>query len=109
MKYLYLIIAIVAELIATTFLKKSNGFSEITPSILTVIGYGIAFYFLSLTLRDIPVGVAYALWSGIGIVLITIIGIVVFKQIPDLAAILGIILIVAGVIVINVFSKMGAH
>ena len=109
MKYLYLIIAIVAELIGTTFLKKSNGFSELIPSILTIVGYGIAFYFLSLTLRDIPVGIAYALWSGIGIVLITIVGIVAFKQVPDLPALLGILLIVAGVIVINVFSKMSAH
>lgn len=109
MKYLYLIIAIVAELIGTTFLKKSNGFSELIPSILTLVGYGIAFYFLSLTLRDIPVGIAYALWSGIGIVLITIVGILAFKQVPDLPALLGILLIVAGVIVINVFSKMSAH
>lgn len=109
MKYLYLIIAIVAELIGTTFLKKSNGFSELIPSILTIVGYGIAFYFLSLTLRDIPVGIAYALWSGIGIVLITIVGILAFKQVPDLPALLGILLIVAGVIVINVFSKMSAH
>lgn len=109
MKYLYLIIAIVAELIATTFLKKSNGFSLIIPSIITAIGYGVAFYFLSLTLRDIPVGIAYGLWSGIGIVFITLIGIIVFKEIPDLPAIIGIVLIVAGVVVINLFSKMGTH
>ncbi|MET3537555.1 DMT family transporter [Chryseobacterium limigenitum] len=107
--YIYLILAIVFEIIATTFLKKSEEFSKLMPSIVTVIGYSAAFYFLSLTLRQIPVGITYAIWSGVGIIFITIIGIVAFKQIPDLPAIIGIALIVIGVIIINIFSKMGTH
>lgn len=107
--YVYLLLAIVFEIIATTFLKKSEGFSKVLPSIITVIGYSAAFYFLSLTLKQIPVGVTYAIWSGVGIVFITLIGIVVFKQIPDLPAITGIILIIIGVMIINLFSKMGTH
>jgi small multidrug resistance pump len=107
--YVYLLLAIVFEIIATTFLKKSEGFSKVWPSIITVIGYSAAFYFLSLTLKQIPVGVTYAIWSGVGIIFITIIGIVVFKQIPDLPAIAGIILIIIGVMIINLFSKMGTH
>jgi small multidrug resistance pump len=107
--YVYLLLAIVFEIIATTFLKKSEGFSKILPSIITVVGYSAAFYFLSLTLKQIPVGVTYAIWSGIGIIFITIIGIVAFKQIPDLPAIIGIILIIIGVMIINLFSKMGTH
>ncbi|ANF52186.1 multidrug transporter [Chryseobacterium glaciei] len=107
--YIYLILAIVFEIIATTFLKKSEEFSKLLPSIVTVIGYSAAFYFLSLTLRQIPVGITYAIWSGVGIIFITIIGIVAFKQVPDLPAIIGIALIVIGVIIINIFSKMGTH
>ncbi|WP_415329402.1 DMT family transporter [Chryseobacterium sp. MMS23-Vi53] len=107
--YIFLILAIILEIIATTFLKKSEQFTKLIPSIITVIGYVATFYFLSLTLRQIPVGIAYAIWSGVGIVFITIIGIVVFKQTPDLPAILGIVLILIGVIVINLFSKMGSH
>ncbi|MFZ4262185.1 DMT family transporter [Sphingobacterium sp. HJSM2_6] len=109
MKYLYLIIAIVCEIFATTYLKKSEGFSLWKPTLICVIGYLVAFYFLSLTLKSMPVGVAYALWSGIGIVFITLVGLFIFKQTPDLPAILGITLIVAGVLVINLFSKMSAH
>lgn len=107
--YIFLILAIVFEIIATTFLKKSEEFSKLFPSIITILGYSAAFYFLSLTLRQIPVGITYAIWSGVGIIFITIIGIVAFKQIPDLPAIIGITLIVAGVIIINLFSKMGTH
>ncbi|MEY8761838.1 DMT family transporter [Chryseobacterium tongliaoense] len=107
--YLYLLLAIVFEIIATTFLKKSEEFSKLLPSVVTVIGYSAAFYFLSLTLRQIPVGITYAIWSGIGIVCITIIGIIAFKQVPDLPAVIGIALIIIGVIVINLFSKMGSH
>ena len=107
--YIFLIAAIILEILATTFLKKSEQFTKIIPSIITVIGYMVTFYFLSLTLRQIPVGVAYAIWSGVGIIFITIIGMVVFKQTPDLPAIIGILLIVIGVIVINLFSKMGSH
>ena len=107
--YIFLALAIIFEIIATTFLKKSEEFSKLWPSVITVIGYASAFYFLSLTLRHIPVGITYAIWSGVGIVFITMIGIIAFKQVPDLPAIIGILLIVIGVIVINVFSKMGTH
>lgn len=107
--YIYLALAIIFEILATTFLKKSEEFSKLWPSVFTVIGYSAAFYFMSLTLRHIPVGITYAIWSGVGIVFITIIGIVAFKQIPDIPAIIGITLIVIGVIIINVFSKMGSH
>lgn len=107
--YLFLIIAIVLETIATSSLKGSEQFSKPIPSIITVLGYAGAFYFLSLTLKIIPVGIAYAIWSGVGIILITLVGIFAFKQVPDLPAILGLLLIIAGVIVINVFSNMSAH
>lgn len=107
--YLFLALAIIFEIIATTFLKKSEEFSKLWPSVVTIVGYACAFYFLSLSLRQIPVGITYAIWSGVGIVFITIIGIVAFKQVPDLPAIIGIALIIIGVIVINVFSKMGTH
>lgn len=109
MKWLFLLIAIIAEAIATSALKSSEGFTRIVPSILVIVGYGIAFYFLSLTLKNIPIGIAYALWSGVGITLISIIGYLVFKQRLDLPAIMGMILIISGVIVINVFSKSGSH
>ncbi|SEH33733.1 DMT family transporter [Chryseobacterium culicis] len=107
--YIFLALAIIFEIIATTFLKKSEEFSKLVPSVVTVIGYACAFYFLSLTLRQIPVGITYAIWSGIGIVFITAIGVVAFRQVPDLPAIIGIALIIIGVIIINVFSKMGTH
>jgi small multidrug resistance pump len=109
MEYLYLSIAIVAEVIATSALKASEGFSNLGPSIVVIVGYIIAFYFLSLILKTIPVGIAYAIWSGIGIALITIVGAVLYKQIPDVPAIIGIGLIIAGVVVINIFSKTSSH
>ncbi|WP_223579858.1 DMT family transporter [Sphingobacterium sp. GVS05A] len=108
-KYLYLFLAIAAEIFATTFLKKSEGFTLWKPTAICIIGYIIAFYFLSITLKYLPVGISYAIWSGVGIVAITLIGMILFKQIPDAPAVIGMILIVAGVIIINVFSKMGAH
>lgn len=107
--YLFLALAIVFEIIATTFLKKSEEFSKLWPTVVTIIGYAFAFYFLSVSLRQIPVGITYAIWSGVGIVFITIIGVIAFKQVPDLPAIIGIALIILGVVVINVFSKMGTH
>ena len=106
---LFLILAIGFEIIATTFLKKSEEFTKLIPSIITIVGYGAAFYFLSLSLKTIPLGIAYALWSAIGIVAITIIGALVYKQTPDLPAIIGIAFIICGVVIINVFSKMGSH
>ncbi|WP_213780849.1 SMR family transporter [Caballeronia sp. dw_276] len=107
--YALLAIAIVAEVVATSALRASDGFSRLVPSVIVVIGYGISFYLLSLTLKSLPVGIVYAVWSGAGIVLITLVAALLFKQIPDLPAVLGMGLIVAGVIVLNVFSKVSAH
>ena len=106
---IYLLIAIVFEIIATTFLKKSEEFTKLLPSVITGAGYLAAFYFLSLSLRTVPLGIAYALWSAIGIVLITVIGALVYKETPDLPAIIGIVFIILGVAIINVFSKMNTH
>lgn len=105
MAYLFLTIAIVGEVIGTSALKASAQFTEFWPSVLTVAGYGTAFYALSFALKSIPVGIAYAIWSGVGIALISIVGFVVFRQSLDVAALLGITLIVAGVAVINLWSK----
>lgn len=107
--YGYLAGAIVAEVIATSALKASDGLTRLGPSLIVAAGYGVAFYFLSLVLRTVPVGVAYAIWSGAGIVLIALIGWTVLKQPLDAAAIAGIVLIVAGVAVIQLFSRAGAH
>jgi small multidrug resistance pump len=109
MHFVYLLIAIVAEVVATSALKSSEQFTRLTPSLLVVAGYATAFYCLSLTLETIPVGVAYAIWSGLGIVLVTIVGAIAFRQIPDAPAIAGMGLIIAGVVVMNLFSKMGSH
>lgn len=109
MSWFILIIAITAEVIATTALKASDGFTRVYPSVITCVGYAISFYCLAQTLRVIPVGVVYAIWSGAGIVAISIIGYVVYKQTLDSAALLGIGLIVAGVLVLNVFSKSVGH
>lgn len=107
--YLYLAIAIAAEVVATSALKASEGFTKIGPTLIVAAGYGVAFYFLSLVLKSVPVGVAYAIWSGVGIVLIATIGWLFMKQSLDAGAIAGIALIVAGVIVIQLFSKSAAH
>ena len=109
MAYVYLGIAIVAEVIATTALKASEEFTKLVPSVMVVLGYAAAFYFLALVLRTIPVGIAYGIWAGLGIVLITIIGAIVFKQVPDLPAVVGMALSVAGVVIVNVFSKTVSH
>ena len=109
MVYLYLAIAIVSEVVATSALKASESFTKPLPSLLVVAGYGVAFYFLSVCLRSIPVGVAYAIWSGLGIVLVTAAAAVLYKQVPDGWAILGMALIVAGVLVLNLLSKSAAH
>lgn len=103
--YLYLLIAIVAEVIATSALKSADGFTNPGPSMIVALGYAVAFYFLSLVLRTIPVGIAYAVWAGLGIVLIVLVGRFAFNQAPDVAAVIGMGLIVAGVVVINLFSK----
>ncbi len=107
--YLYLGLAIVAEVVATSALKASDSFTRLIPSLITVLGYAIAFYLLALTLRTMPTGIAYAIWSGVGIVLITAISWLWFKQSLDVPAMLGLALIIAGVIVINVFSKSVGH
>ncbi|WP_425199402.1 DMT family transporter [Paraburkholderia tuberum] len=107
--YALLAIAIVAEVIATSAMRASDGFSRLLPSMVVVLGYGIAFYCLSLTLPSIPVGIVYAIWSGAGIVLITLVALVLYRQVPDVPAIIGLGLIVAGVAVLNLFSKMQAH
>ena len=107
--WLILAIAIIAEVIATSALKISDGFTRVIPSLIVVVGYSIAFYGLALTLKSIPVGIAYAIWSGMGIVLVTLIGWFVFEQKLDPAAIVGMALIVSGVIVMNVFSASSGH
>ena len=109
MTYIYLSIAIVAEVIATSALKASAEFTKLWPSLTVIFGYGISFYFLTIALRVIPVGIAYAIWSGVGIVLIAIAGLILYEQTLDLPAITGIVLILAGVIVINVFSNSVSH
>ncbi|TLU84655.1 MAG: multidrug efflux SMR transporter [Chlorobium sp.] len=109
MHWFYLIIAIISEVAATSALKATDGFTRVIPSMIVLAGYAAAFYFLSLTLRTFPIGIVYALWSGVGIVLITIVGWIVYQQKLDNAALAGIGLIIAGVIVINVFSKSVMH
>ena len=109
MAYLYLAVAIIAEIIATSALKASEEFTKLVPSAIVIIGYGVACYCLTLVLRNIPVGITYAIWAGLGIVLIAIVGAVLFRQVPDIPAVLGMTLIVSGVVVINVFSKTVSH
>jgi small multidrug resistance pump len=109
MNWFYLILAIVAEVVATSALKESESFTRLGPSLVVLVGYAAAFYLLSLTFRTMPVGVVYAIWSGIGIVLISLVGWVVFRQHLDTPAILGIGLIVAGVAIINLLSKSVPH
>ncbi|MEM9248908.1 MAG: multidrug efflux SMR transporter [Pseudomonadota bacterium] len=108
-QYLYLIVAVAFETMGTSALKASDGFTRLWPSLVVVAGYGVSFYFLSLTLKAIPVGVAYALWSALGIFFITLIGWFVFKQRLDAPALVGLALIVAGVAVIQIFSKTAGH
>lgn len=107
--WIYLGVAIVAEVMATSALKASEGFTQWLPSMLVIIGYVLAFYFLSLTLRSIPIGVAYAIWSGLGIVLVTVIALVLYGQKPDLPAVIGMALIITGVVVMQLFSKTTGH
>jgi small multidrug resistance pump len=109
MKWMVLLIAVFGEVVGTTALKASEGFTKPVPSLIVAAGYVVAFYFLSLTLDKIPVGISYAIWSGIGIVLVSILAWWLFGQKLDLAALAGIGLIIAGVAVINLFSKSAAH
>ena len=107
--YGLLAIAIIGEVIATSALKASEGFTRLWPSLIVVLGYGAAFYFLSAVLHTIPVGIAYAIWAAGGIVLVTLVAWALYGQTPDLAAFIGMALIVAGVLVINILSKTSAH
>jgi small multidrug resistance pump len=109
MNYIYLFAAIACEVVATSALKAADGFSRLWPSVIVIVGYGLAFYFLSLTVRSIPIGIAYAIWSGVGIVLIALVGVLLYRQPLDLPALLGMGLILAGVVVINLFSKAASH
>ena len=108
MPYVYLAFAIVSEVVATTALKASEEFTKPVPSIIVVVGYAISFYLLTLVLRSLPVGVTYAIWAGMGIFLIAVIGAVYYKEIPDLPAVVGMALIIAGVVVLRGFSKTTA-
>lgn len=107
--WIALTVAIIAEVIGTTALKASNEFTQLIPSIIVVTGYGIAFYFMAISLRVLPVGIMYAIWSGMGIVLVSVIAWVVYKQSLDLASLVGIGLIISGVLVINLFSTSVGH
>ncbi|WP_321350070.1 SMR family transporter [Halopseudomonas oceani] len=107
--WVYLITAIVSEVIATSALKASTGFTKPLPSVVVVIGYLVSFYFLSLTLKTIPVGIAYAIWSGVGVVLISVVAWLLCGQKLDLPALIGMGLIISGVMVINLFSKTAGH
>jgi small multidrug resistance pump len=109
MKWIYLGIAIVSEVIASSALRASDGFTRVGPTLALIVGYAVSFYFLSLTLRTIPMGIAYAVWSGVGILLICIVGWLLFGQKLDLPAIIGLTFIVAGVVILNVFSKSVVH
>tara|TARA_Y100001954_G_scaffold189782_1_gene203650 strand:- start:8944 stop:9276 length:333 start_codon:yes stop_codon:yes gene_type:complete len=106
-KWLYLGLAIISEVVATSLLKSSEGFTKLVPSVIVVVGYCLAFYFLSLTLAEIPIGVAYAVWSGVGIAALAVVSVVFFDQKLDLAGIVGFALIILGVIVLRVFSDVG--
>jgi small multidrug resistance pump len=105
MAYLYLFVAIVAEVMGTLALKATEGFTKLVPSLIVIVGYAVSFYFVGLALKSMSIGVAYAIWSGVGLALVAIAGMVLYKQVPDLAALVGILLILAGVVVINLFSK----
>ncbi|WP_299686619.1 multidrug efflux SMR transporter [uncultured Tateyamaria sp.] len=107
--YIYLIVAVAAETIGTTALQASNQFTRAGPTVVVVLAYGVAFYCLGIALKHIPVGIAYALWSGLGIVLIALIGFSIFGQTLDAAAIVGLALIIAGIIVIQLFSDTATH
>lgn len=109
MAYLLLALAIACEVTATSALKLSNGFTRLVPSLVVLVGYGISFFALSQVVKSVPLGYAYALWSGFGVVLIIAVGYFLYRQAVDLPGLIGIGLIIAGVVVINLFSKMAAH
>lgn len=108
MNYVFLLIAIFCEITATSFLKSSVGFTKPIPTTISLIGFGLAMYFLSLAVRTIPIGIAYAIWCGIGIVVTILLAWFIYSQKPDLWAIIGIIFVIIGILIINIFSKMSA-
>lgn len=107
--YAVLVAAIAFEVIGTTLLKQTEQFTRLWPTVLSMAAYGVAFYLLSMVLRTMPVGIAYAIWSGLGIVFVSLIGMVVFRQSLDLPAIFGLLLIIVGIVIINVFSSSVGH
>ena len=109
MTYIYLALAIVTEVIGTSFLKATDEFTKLTPSVIVVVCYLLSFWLLTLTLREMTVGVVYAIWSGLGIVLVAGVAAVYYKQTPDLAAVIGMALIIIGVLVIHLFSSSILH
>lgn len=109
MKYVYLLLAIAFEILGTSSLQESQQFTKWKPSVLVVVGFGLAFFFLSASLKYLPLGIVYALWAGIGIVAISLISVFRFKQSLDLPAVIGILLIVIGVVIIQLFSKVKTH
>lgn len=104
-KWVFLFLAIISEVIGTSFLKSTEGFTKLFPSIIVIVGYCAAFYFLSLTLDTIPIGMAYAVWSGVGIAAIAVVSVIFFEQKLDMAAIVGMGLIIAGVVVLRLYSE----
>lgn len=107
--YVYLGVAVIAEVIATSALKASDEFTRLGPSVLVVVGYALSFYLMTLVLRTLPIGITYAVWSGAGIVLVSLVGVFYYKQYLDLPAIIGMAMIILGVVVIHVFSKSLSH
>jgi small multidrug resistance pump len=107
--YLYLLIAIIGEVVATTYLKSTNNFSEVMPTTYVITGYGIAFYFMMLAMKTIPIAITYSIWAGVGISAITILGALKYKEVPDLMALIGLGLIIVGVIILVFYSKMGTN
>lgn len=105
MAYWYLAIAIIAEVVATSALKASAEFTKLQPSLIVIVGYAFSFYFMTLTLRTIPLGITYAIWSGVGLVLVTIAGVFLYEQVLNIPTILGMCLAIFGVVVIHIFSK----
>lgn len=109
MAYVYLGLAIIAEVVATTALKASDEFSRPWPTMIVILGYALTFYLMTLVFRSMPVGIVYAIWAGLGVVLVAIVAAVVYREIPDWPAILGMGMIISGVVIINVFSKTVGH
>jgi small multidrug resistance pump len=109
MNYALLVAAVVLEVIGTTLLKQTEQFTRLWPTVLSMAAYGVAFYLLSMVLKTMPVGIAYAIWSGLGIVFVSIIGVVIFRQSLDWPAILGLALIIVGILIVNLFSSAVGH